>query len=114
SPTVTDANVALGYINPRAIAGASLKIDRAAAVTAIKGALADPLKLDVLEVAYGITQVANSAMTRVLRAVSTERGRDPREFTLLAFGGAGPIHAAALAESMEISRIVVPVYPGLF
>ncbi len=67
-----------------------------------------------MNVAYGITQVANSAMTRVLRAVSTEGGRDPREFTLVAFGGAGPIHAAALAENMEISRLVVPIHPGLF
>lgn len=73
-----------------------------------------PLGLNSLEVAYGITQVANSAMTRVLRAVSTERGRDPREFTLLAFGGAGPIHAAALAENMGISRVIVPLFPGLF
>jgi len=114
SPTVTDANVALGYINPQAIAGASLRIDRTAAVTAIKDTLADPLKLDVLEVAYGITQVANSAMTRVLRAVSTERGRDPREFSLIAFGGAGPIHAAALAENLEIATLIIPLYPGVF
>jgi N-methylhydantoinase A len=73
-----------------------------------------PLGLESMNVAYGITQVANSAMTRVLRAVSTERGRDPREYTVVAFGGAGPIHAAALAENMDITRIVVPLYPGLF
>ncbi len=113
-PTVTDANVVLGYMNPRAIAGATLKIHSDAAAAAIDNQLASPLRLTRLEVAYGITQVANSAMTRVLRAVSTERGRDPREFTLLAFGGAGPIHAAALAEDMGISRVVVPLYPGLF
>lgn len=113
-PTVTDANVALGYMNPEAIAGSKLKIDRAAALAAIERQLAGPLGLDPLSVAYGITQVANSAMTRVLRAVSTERGRDPREFTLVAFGGAGPIHAAALAENMEISKLVAPIYPGLF
>jgi N-methylhydantoinase A len=113
-PTVTDANVMLGYMNPDAIAGSRLRIDRDGAHQAVQRELAQPLGLDPISVAYGITQVANSAMTRVLRAVSTERGRDPREFTLLAFGGAGPIHAAALAESMEISRIVVPVYPGLF
>jgi N-methylhydantoinase A len=67
-----------------------------------------------MSVAYGITQVANSAMTRVLRAVTTERGRDPREFTIVAFGGAGPLHAALLAENMGITRLIVPVYPGLF
>jgi N-methylhydantoinase A len=113
-PTVTDANVVLGYMNPRAIAGSTLAIDRDAAAAAIERRLAAPLGLKLLEVAYGITQVANSAMTRVLRAVTTERGRDPRGFTLLAFGGAGPIHAAALAENMGISRLVVPLYPGLF
>jgi N-methylhydantoinase A/oxoprolinase/acetone carboxylase beta subunit len=113
-PTVTDANVVLGYMNPEAIAGSTLEIHRDAAAAAIERHLAAPLGLSLLEVAYGITQVANSAMTRVLRAVTTERGRDPRGFTLLAFGGAGPIHAAALAENMGISKLIVPLYPGLF
>jgi len=113
-PTVTDANVVLGYMNPDAIAGSTLQIHRDAAAAAIERQLAAPLGLNLLEVAYGITQVANSAMTRVLRAVSTERGRDPRGFDLLAFGGAGPIHAAALAENIGISRLIVPLYPGLF
>jgi N-methylhydantoinase A len=113
-PTVTDANVVLGYMNPNAIAGSTISIDRDAAIAAIERNLAVPLQLDSQSVAYGITQVANSAMTRVLRAVSTERGRDPREFSLIAFGGAGPIHAAALAENMGIANLIVPVYPGLF
>jgi len=113
-PTVTDANVVLGYMNPEAIAGATLTIDRPAALAAIQSQIADPLGLDVLPAAYGITQVANSTMMRALRAVSTERGRDPREFTLVAFGGAGPIHAVALAESLGMSRVLVPPYPGLF
>lgn len=113
-PTVTDANVVLGYINPEAIAGSRLKINAHAALEAIRNRLADPLALDPLTAAFGIVQVANSAMTRVLRAVTTERGRDPREFTMVAFGGAGPIHAAALAENMNIKKLVVPPYPGLF
>lgn len=113
-PTVTDANVVNGYINPKAIAGATMRIDREAAWDAIKSQIADPLKLRTHEAAYGITQIANSAMMRALRAVSTERGRDPRDFTLVSFGGAGPIHAAALAEDMEISKVLVPVFPGLF
>lgn len=113
-PTVTDANVALGYMNPKAIAGAKLEINRHAALDAITRRLAAPLGLDPMNVAYGITQVANSAMTRVLRAVTTERGRDPREFTLVAFGGAGPIHAASLAENMGITKLIAPLYPGLF
>ncbi|HJY84889.1 MAG TPA: hydantoinase/oxoprolinase family protein [Candidatus Binatia bacterium] len=113
-PTVTDANVVLGYMNPEAIAGSTLRINRQAAWEAIEQRLAGPLQLDVLRAAYGITQVANAAMMRALRAVSTERGRDPREFTLIAFGGAGPIHAAALAESLGISRVQIPLFPGLF
>lgn len=113
-PTVTDANMVNGYINPNAIAGATMRIDREAAWDAIKSQIADPLKLRTHEAAYGITQIANSAMMRALRAVSTERGRDPRDFTLVSFGGAGPIHAAALAEDMEISKVLVPVFPGLF
>jgi N-methylhydantoinase A len=113
-PTVTDANVVNGYINPKAIAGATMRIDHEAAWDVIKSQIADPLQLRTHEAAYGITQIANSAMMRALRAVSTERGRDPRDFTLISFGGAGPIHAAALAEDMEISKVLVPVFPGLF
>lgn len=113
-PTVTDANVVLGYMNPEVIAGSALHIDHQAAFDAIKRRIADPLGLEVMDAAFGITQIANSLMMRALRAVSTERGRDPRDFTLLAFGGAGPIHAAALAETMDISRLLVPILPGLF
>jgi N-methylhydantoinase A len=113
-PTVTDANVVLGYMNPEVIAGSALHIDHQAAFDAIKRRIADPLGLEVMDAAFGMTQIANSLMMRALRAVSTERGRDPRDFTLLAFGGAGPIHAAALAETMDISRLLVPIFPGLF
>src|SRR5262249_15032599 len=100
--------------NPTAIGGSAMRIDRGAAWEAIKSHIADPLGLETHEAAYGITQIANAAMMRALRAVSTERGRDPRDFTLVSFGGAGPIHAAALAEDMEISGVLVPVFPGLF
>ena len=113
-PTVTDANVVLGYMNPDAIAGATLAIDRRAARTAIEQKIARPLNVEVLAAAYGITQVANATMMRALRAVSTERGRDPRDFTLIAFGGAGPMHAAALADSLSMTRVQIPLYPGLF
>jgi N-methylhydantoinase A len=101
-------------MNPQAIAGSTLQIDRQAAWEAIAQQIAGPLKLEVLPAAYGITQVANVTMMRALRAVSTERGRDPRDFCLIAFGGAGPIHAAALAESLGISRVQIPLFPGLF
>ncbi len=113
-PTVTDANVVNGYINPEAIANTTLQIDHQAAWRAIKGQIADPLGLDTREAAYGISQIANSAMMRALRAVSTERGRDPRDFTLVSFGGSGPVHAAALADDMEIGRVLIPVFPGVF
>jgi len=113
-PTVTDANVVLGYMNPESIAGSTLRIDREAAWAAIQNTLADPLGLEVLQTAYGIVQVANATMMRALRAVSTERGRDPREFTLIAFGGAGPIHAAELAASLGMRQVYVPLFPGLF
>ncbi len=113
-PTVTDANVVLGYMNPDAIAGATLTIDRQAAWTAIEQKIARPLNMEVQAAAYGITQVANATMMRALRAVSTERGRDPRAFTLVAFGGAGPMHAAALADSLSMTRVQIPLYPGLF
>ena len=113
-PTVTDANVVLGYMNPERLADSTLRINRDAALTAIKEKLAVPLRLDPLQAAYGITQVANATMMRALRAVSTERGRDPREFALIAFGGAGPIHAAELARSLGMKQVYVPVLPGLF
>ena len=113
-PTVTDANVVNGYINPHTIANATMRIDRQAAWGAIKNQIADPLGLDTHAAAYGITQIANSAMMRALRAVSTERGRDPRDYTLVSFGGAGPIHAAALADDIEIAQVLIPMFPGLF
>jgi N-methylhydantoinase A len=101
-------------MNPQVIAGSTMRIDRDAAWEAITKYVAQPLGLGTHEAAYGITQIANAAMMRALRAVSTERGRDPRDYTLVAFGGAGPIHAAALAEDMEMSTVLVPVFPGLF
>lgn len=113
-PTVTDANVALGHINPDTIADSTLAIDRNAALKAIETRVAAPLGLDVLEAAQGIVDVANATMMRALRAVSTERGRDIREVTLLAFGGSGPVHAVSLSERVGISKIVVPPLPGVF
>lgn len=113
-PTVTDANVVLGYMNPESIANATLRIDRDAAWAVICEKLALPLQLDPLQAAYGVVQVANATMMRALRAVSTERGRDPRQFTLIAFGGAGPLHAAELAGSLGIRQVYIPLFPGLF
>lgn len=113
-PTITDANVVLGYINPETIAGGSVPIDVGAAHAAIDRTLATKLGLSVQQAAYGVHQVANATMMRAVRAVTTERGRDPRDFTLIAFGGAGPMHAATLADSLGMRTVYVPLFPGLF
>ena len=113
-PTITDANVALGYMNPDSIAGGAVRIDAAAARTAIETRLGARLGLSVHELAFGIHQVADATMTRAIRAVTTERGRDPREFTLIAFGGSGPLHAATLADNLGMSRVYIPLFPGVF
>jgi N-methylhydantoinase A len=113
-PTVTDANVVLGFINPQALAGGGLPIRCARAVHAIDQALARPLGLSIEAAAWGVHRVANAAMARALRAVSTERGRDPRELSIFAFGGNGPVHAATLARLLDVRRILVPPLPGLF
>ena len=113
-PTITDANVVLGYMNPDSIAGGTVPIDATAARTAIQTRLGARLGLSVHELAFGIHQVADATMTRAIRAVTTERGRDPREFTLIAFGGSGPLHAATLADNLGMSRVYIPLFPGVF
>jgi N-methylhydantoinase A len=112
-PTVTDAHVALGYVNPSSIAGGTKPLRADLAVAAVRR-LAEPLGLSVLDTAYGIFSIATATMRRAVRAVSVERGRDPRRHTLVAFGGAGGIHAAALAAEMEMDGVAVPVAAGLF
>ena len=113
-PTVTDANVTLGRINPDYFVGGEATLDRAAAERAINTRLAKPLGLSVMEAAAGITAVVNAHMSRILRVVSVSRGLDPRQFSLVAFGGAGPLHAADLALELGIPRVIVPESPGLF
>ena len=113
-PTVTDANVTIGYLNPEYLLGGSFPIDADAALKALREKVGGPLAMSDIEAAYGVHLLVNSNMARALRAVSTERGRDPRRFTLVAFGGGGPIHAAGLAESLGIERIIVPPSPGVF
>ena len=113
-PTVTDANVVLGYMNPKRIAGGTVPIDHAAASAAIHEHLGRQLGLDSAAAAFGVHRVVNATMARAIRSVTSERGRDPREYTMVAFGGAGPIHAAELAADIGIRRVYVPLYPGLF
>ena len=113
-PTVTDANVALGFLNPGHLAGGELRLDAALARAAIRTHVAEPLGLSVEEAAHGIREVANANMARAIRSVTIERGRDPRDFTLVAFGGSGPVHAGDVARALDIRRVLVPVSPGVF
>ena len=112
--TVTDADVLLGYLNPRHLLGGDFPIDQELARDAVSRNVAVPLGLSEVEAAHGIHLLVNSNMSRALKAVSSERGRDPRRFVLFAFGGSGPVHVAGLADMLEITRIVVPPYPGVF
>jgi N-methylhydantoinase A len=113
-PTVTDANVVLGFINPTQIAGGVVSIDAKAAERSIQTALGPAMGHSVRDMAYGVFQVANAAMVRSIRAVTTERGRDPRKYSLVAFGGSGPVHAVALAELLGIRKVYIPLFPGVF
>ncbi|WP_328997748.1 hydantoinase/oxoprolinase family protein [Kribbella sp. NBC_00709] len=112
-PTLTDANVMLGYLSPRSLAGGRVAIHSDLAAKALS-VVADQLGAEVPETARGAYQVAVSSMTTAVKAVTSERGRDPREATMVAFGGAGPLYAASLARELGISTVIVPEYPGLF
>ena len=107
-PTVTDANVVLGYIGGSSALGGELSLDVDAAHDAMESLAEDAGLDDALAAARGVYRVANANMARAIRAVTVERGHDPRGFGLVAFGGAGPMHAAALAESLDVGTVVVP------
>ncbi len=111
-PTVTDANVVLQTLNPTHLLGGRMPIDRARAEAAISR-LAKALGLDVTATAQGIVSVVTANMAKAIRVISVQRGHDPREYTLVAFGGAGPLHAARLARELEIPRVLVPRHPGI-
>jgi 5-oxoprolinase (ATP-hydrolysing)/N-methylhydantoinase A len=111
--TVTDANVVLGYIPAGRLASGDLEVSRDLAEEAVTR-LGQVVGLRTLDAARGIHELANASMMRALRAVSTEKGRDPADFALLAYGGSGPVHAAALAAELGVRRAVVPPLAGLF
>lgn len=113
-PTVTDCNLVLGYLDQASLLGGEMEIDLGAARAAIQSKLADPLGIDVRTAAAGVIDVVNHEMAEALRIVSVQRGHDPRDFTLAAFGGAGPLHAAALAEELEMTHVLCPPIPGAF
>ena len=112
--TITDANVTLGYINPGQLAGGAVRLHADLARQAIRTSAAEPLGMSEEEAASGVFAIANVTMIRAIKAVSTYRGRDPRDFTMLAFGGSGPVHAAEIARSLGIRRVIVPPAPGVF
>lgn len=113
-PTVTDANVVLGYINPESLARGSLPIDSHAARKCIDERVAKRIGQNIYEAAYGVHMVSNATMMRAIKAVSTYRGRDPRDFVLFAFGGNGAVHACEIARGLGIKRIVAPPAAGVF
>jgi N-methylhydantoinase A len=111
-PTISDAHIVLGRLDPERFLGGRMKLDRDAAVDVVQK-LADQLGLGLLETAEGILTIANSNMARAIRSRTIEKGHDPREFALVAFGGAGPLHAAEVADSLEIPEVLVPPHPGI-
>ncbi|MGH8675961.1 MAG: hydantoinase/oxoprolinase family protein, partial [Burkholderiales bacterium] len=114
TPTMTDANVLLGYLNPHYLVGGAVKLNAERARRAFDERIARPLGMTVEHAAYGAHLIAASNMIRAIKAVSTERGRDPRDFALFAFGGNGPVFACGMASALGISRIIVPPAAGLF
>ena len=112
-PTVTDANLFLGRMDPEYFLGGEMTLDVGAAEEAIRS-VAEKLDLSTEELAEGILAIINAKMAEAMRTITVEQGIDPREYSLVAFGGAGPMHAVALAEELEIGEVIVPPAPGTF
>lgn len=110
-PTVTDANIVLQTLNPVEILGGRMKVRRDLAVESVQR-LADKLGLSVMETAQGIISVVTANMAKAIRVISVQRGHDPRDYALMAFGGAGPLHAARLARELDMGKVIVPLTPG--
>jgi N-methylhydantoinase A len=110
-PTVTDANIVLQTLNPVEILGGRMKVRRDLAVASVQR-LADRLGLGVMETAQGIISVVTANMAKAIRVISVQRGHDPRDYALMAFGGAGPLHAARLAKELDMGTVIVPLTPG--
>jgi N-methylhydantoinase A len=111
-PTITDANLCLGRLDPGSLLGGRMRVDMEAARAAVRARIAEPLGITLEAAALGIIQIANSNMSRAIRSVSVERGYDLGEFALCAFGGAGPLHAAEVAVECGIPAVLAPREPG--
>ncbi len=113
-PTVTDANVVLGRLDPDHFLGGEMKLDRDAAEAALRTRVAEPLGLGLMEAAEGILRIAVTSMSHAVKAVTTERGLDVGRFAMVVYGGAGPLHASAIAREIGIKRVLIPLSPGHF
>ena len=112
--TITDANVVLGRLSPEAFLGGEIVLSVEAAESALRRCVADPLNVHLERAASGMIEVATSQMANAVRQVTLQRGLDPRDFTLFAYGGGGPLHAAAIARELSIRKVVIPRMPGVF
>ena len=113
-PTVTDADLILGYLNPDYFLGGQMKLNKDAARESVEQKIAGPLGIDLTEAAHGIFTIVNNNMTNAIRYVSVSRGRDPRDYALMAFGGAGPVHAGMQVKDLGIRTIIIPRNAGVF
>jgi N-methylhydantoinase A len=113
-PTVTDANVVLGRLSPERFLGGEMRLERNLAEAAVREKVADALSTHLERAASGMLQVATSAMANAVRHVTLERGLDPRDFTLVAYGGGGPLHASSVAKELSIGTVIIPQAPGHF
>lgn len=112
-PTVTDANLVIGRIRPDSFLNGEMTLDAESARAALEGRIAKPLGLDLLQAAHGILEIANANMIKALKLVSVARGHDPRDFALVGFGGAGPMHGTRIAEELHCETVIVPFSPGV-
>ncbi|SMO80309.1 hydantoinase/oxoprolinase family protein [Paracoccus laeviglucosivorans] len=113
-PTVTDANMVLGYLNPQALAGGAVPVDPDLSRQALMRVVAEPMGIDLDRAAHGVHELVSTVMTRAVKSVTTFRGRDPRDFAMIAFGGNGGIHSVSLARALGVSTVIVPPGAGVF
>ena len=114
NPTVTDADAVLGYLDPGHFLGGRMPLSLDSASAAIKRVVGEPLGLELMQAAQGIVDIVNSNMADAIRMISIERGHDPRDYSLVAFGGAGPVHAGRIGEELGIKKVIIPPNPGVF
>src|ERR1700692_133677 len=113
-PTITDANVVLGRLDPRNFLGGQMVLDAEGARRGIEQKIARPLRMDTVAAAQAIVEIAIAKMSLAVREVSVEKGLDPRDFALVASGGAGPLHVCAIARELHIPKVIVPLFPSHF